>query len=115
MSERCQLTPKEFLTGLVQQVDARADAFEGVNWILGYDFAASNDGVWHIVIEDGKPFGPFEGENPEATITTLARFPTFVEGSRERFDPMKAMWNTGKVRFHGDAMVAHRFNKLLKA
>ena len=108
-------TPKQFLEDMVAKIQDKADKFEGINWILGYDFSASNDGIWHIVIEDGIAQGPFEGEHPEATITTIAPFPLFVEESKQRFNPMTAMWNTGKVRFHGDAMVAHRFNKLLNA
>ena len=113
MSEVTATTPKGFLEELVRKIEERREKFEGVNWILGYDFSASNDGVWHIVIEDGQPSGPFEGEHPEAVITTIAPFALFVEQSKQRFNPMTAMWNTGKVRFHGDAMVAHRFAKLL--
>jgi hypothetical protein len=114
MSE-ATVTPNEFLAEMVKQIEAKAENFEGVSWVLGYDFSASNDGVWHIVIEDGIPSGPFEGEDSEAVLTTVAPFPVFVEQSKERFNPMTAMWNTGKMRFHGDAMVAHRFNKMLKS
>jgi putative sterol carrier protein len=105
--------PKEFLEEIVAKIAAKSEAFAGINWIIGYDFTASNDGEWNIVIEDGEVSGPFEGENTEATITTIAPFPLFVEESKQKFNPMTAMWNTGKMRFHGDAMVAHRFNKLL--
>jgi hypothetical protein len=108
------VTPKEFLEELVAKIQARPESFAGISWIFGYDFSASGDGIWHIVIEDGEARGPFEGEDPEAILTTIAPFPIFVEQSKERFNPMTAMWNTGKgVRFHGDAMVAHRFHKLL--
>ena len=107
------VTPKKFLEELVAKIQARPDSFAGISWILGYDFSASADGIWHIVIEEGAAQGPFEGEHPEAILTTIAPFPLFVEQSKERFNPMTAMWNTGKMRFHGDAMVAHRFNKLL--
>ncbi len=107
------VTPKEFLEEIVKKIEERAESFAGINWILGYDFTSSNDGEWHIIIEDGIAEGPIEGENPEAVITTIAPFPLFVEQSKQRFNPMTAMWNTGKVRFHGDAMVAHRFSKLL--
>lgn len=106
-------TPKEFLEGIVAKIQERADKFAGISWVLGYDFTASNDGEWHIVIEDGEASGPFEGENPEAVITTIGPLDLIVEQSKQRFNPMTAMWNTGKLRFHGDAMVAHRFAKLL--
>ncbi len=108
-------TPKEFLAELVAQIEAKSENFEGVSWVFGYDFSASDDGIWHIIIEDGIPSGPFEGEYPEAILTTIAPFPLFVEQSKERFNPMTAMWNTGKMRFHGDAMVATKFNKLLNS
>ena len=109
------VTPKEFLEEMVQKIEAKADEFAGINWVLGFDFTSSDDGIWHIIIEDGKPSGPFEGEYPEAVLTTISKFPLFVEESKQRFNPMTAMWNTGKMRFHGDAMVAHRFNKLLRS
>ena len=112
MSEN-KVGPREFLTKLVGKIEEKSDNFAGVNWVLGYDFEASNDGVWHIVIEDGAPSGPFEGENPEAAITTIAPFSVFVEEESRPFNPMTAMWNTSKVHYHGDAMVAHRFHKLL--
>jgi hypothetical protein len=57
--------------------------------------------------------GPFEGDHPEAVLNTIGPLPLIVEQSKQRFNPMTAMWNTGKLRFHGDAMVAHRFAKLL--
>jgi hypothetical protein len=107
------VSPKGFLKELVGKIEAKSQNFEGINWVLAYDFTSSNDGIWHIVIEDGIPSGPFEGENSEAILTTIAPFPLFVEQSKERFNPMTAMWNTGKMRFHGDAMVANRFHKLL--
>ena len=107
------VTPKEFLEEIVAKIASKPEAFAGISWVLGYDFTASNDGEWHIIIEDGEVSGPFEGENTESTITTIAPFPLFVEESKQKFNPMTAMWNTGKMRFHGDAMVAHRFNKLL--
>jgi hypothetical protein len=106
-------TPKEFLDELVGRIKERAEKFAGINWVLGYDFSASNDGVWHIIIEDGEVSGPFEGDHPEAVITTIGPLDLIVEQSRQRFNPMTAMWNTGKLRFHGEAMVAHRFAKLL--
>lgn len=109
------VTAKAFLEELVKKIEAKSQNFDGINWVLGYDFTASNDGVWHIVIEDGVPSGPFEGENAEAILTTTAPFPLFVEQSKQRFNPMTAMWNTGKMRFHGDAMVAHRFHKMLES
>jgi len=108
------VTPQEFLADLVKKIEAKPENFAGISWILGYDFTASNDGMWHIIIDEGQPSGPFEGEDPEAILTTIARFPTFVEVEQQPFNPMTAMWNTGKgIRFHGDAMVAHRFHKLL--
>ncbi len=106
-------TAKEFLEGLVQKINERKEKFQGINWIIGYDFTASNDGIWHIVIEDGEVSGPFEGEHPETIITTIGPLPLVVEQSKQRFNPMTAMWNTGKLRFHGDAMTAHRLAKLL--
>jgi hypothetical protein len=106
-------TPKEFLEELVAKIQARPEKFAGINWILGYDFTASNDGIWHIIIEDGEVSGPFEGDHPEAVLNTIGPLPLIVEQSKQRFNPMTAMWNTGKLRFHGDAMVAHRFAKLL--
>jgi len=109
------VTPKEFLEDIVARVAAKSELFAGINWVLGYDFTASNDGEWHIIIEDGEVSGPFEGENPESTLTTIGPFPLVVEESKKKFNPMTAMWNTGALRFHGDAMVAHRFNKLLTA
>lgn len=109
------VTPKEFLDEIVAKIEDKAESFAGISWILGYDFSASNDGVWHIIIEDGEVSGPFEGENPEATITTIGPFPLVLEESKKKFNPMTAMWNTGALRFHGDAMVAHRFNKMLTA
>jgi hypothetical protein len=109
------VTPKEFLEEIVAKIEAKSESFAGISWILGYDFSASNDGIWHIIIEDGEVSGPFEGENSEATITTIGPFPLVVEESKKKFNPMTAMWNTGALRFHGDAMVAHRFNKLLAA
>jgi putative sterol carrier protein len=109
------VTPKEFLEEMVARIAAKAEAFAGINWVLGYDFSASGDGEWAIVIEDGEVTGPFEGENSEATITTIGPFPLFVEESKKKFNPMTAMWNTGALRFHGDAMVAHRFAKMLAA
>jgi hypothetical protein len=107
------VTPKEFLEEMVAKIEERAEAFAGINWILGYDFSASEDGHWSIVIEDGEVSGPFEGENGEATITTIGPFPLVLEESKKKFNPMTAMWNTGALRFHGDAMVAHRFAKLM--
>ena len=108
------VTPKEFLEEIVAKIKARPETFAGINWILGYDFSGSGDGIWHIVIEDGEAKGPFEGEDPETVLTTIAPFPLFVEQSKQPFNPMTAMWNTGKVvRYHGDALVAHRFNKML--
>lgn len=112
MSENA-ISANEFLAGIVEKIAERPDKFASVNWVLGYDFTASNDGVWHIVIEDGEPSGPFEGEHPETAITTIGPLPLVVEQSKQRFNPMTAMWNTGKLRFHGDAMVAHRFAKLM--
>lgn len=112
MSEAA-VSPKQFLAGLVEKIEAKSESFAGINWVLAYDFSASNDGEWHIVIEDGAPSGPFEGEHPEAVITTIAPFPVFVEEESRPFNPMTAMWNTAKVRYHGDAMVAHRFHKML--
>ena len=109
------VTASSFLEEIVAKIAAKPENFAGINWVLGYDFTASNDGQWHIVIEDGLPSGPFEGENTEAILTTIAPLQVCVEQSKERFNPMTAMWNTGKVRFHGDAMVAHRFHKLLGA
>ena len=110
------VTPKEFLEELVAKIQARPEKFAGISWIFGYDFSASGDGIWHIVIEDGEARGPYEGEDSEAILTTICPFPLFVEQSKERFNPMTAMWNTGKaVRFHGDAMVANRFHKLLES
>jgi putative sterol carrier protein len=109
------VTPKHFLEEMVAKINGKAESFAGISWILGYDFTASDDGLWYIVLEDGEAQGPFEGENSEATITTSAPFEVFVEQSKEKFNPMTAMWNTGKMRYHGDAMVAHRFNKLLNS
>jgi len=114
MSESA-VTAKECLEGIVERIQARIDKFAGVNWVLGYDFSASNDGIWHIVIDDGLVEGPLEGEHEGATITTVAPLETFLEQQKHKFNPMTAMWNTGKVRFHGDAMAAHRFNLLLNS
>ena len=112
MSEAA-VTAKEFLEQLVSKIQGRSDKFAGINWVLGYDFSASNDGIWHIIIEDGEVSGPFEGENSEAVITTIGPLELIIAQSKERFNPMTAMWNTGKLRFHGDAMVAHRFAKMM--
>ncbi|HEX8924284.1 MAG TPA: SCP2 sterol-binding domain-containing protein [Terriglobales bacterium] len=107
------MSAQEFLTDIVKKIESRSEKFAGINWVLGYDFSASNDGIWHIVIEDGQASGPFEGENPECIITTIGPLPLVIEESKHRFNPMTAMWNTGKLRFHGDAMTAHKFAKLL--
>ena len=52
------VTPKEFLEEMVAKIQARPEKFAGISWILGYDFSASDDGIWHIVIEDGEAPGP---------------------------------------------------------
>lgn len=109
------VTPQEFLTEMVAEINRKSEAFAGINWVLGYDFRASKDGEWHIIIEDGAASGPFEGENFETVLTTIAPFPLFVEELKKPFIPLMAMWNTGAMRYHGDAMVAHRFNKMLNS
>ena len=110
-----EVTPKQFLEGLIGRIQEKSEAFAGINWVLGWDLSASDDGHWYIVIEDGEVSGPFEGENEEATLTTIGSFPTVYEESKKKFNPMTAMWNTGVLRFHGDAMVANRFNKILES
>jgi hypothetical protein len=109
------VTPKEFLEDLVARINDKSEKFSGMNIVLGYDFRASNDGEWYITIEDGEVAGPFEGENHEATITTIGPLAVVVEESKKKFNPMTAMWNTGALRFHGDAMALTRFNKALEA
>ena len=104
---------KEFLEGIVRKIEERKEQFAGINWVFTYDFTASNDGIWHIVIEDGEPSGPFEGDHPESLMTTIGPLPLVVEESKKRFNAMTAMWNTGKLRFHGDTMTFHRFAKML--
>ena len=110
-----EITPRAFLEGVVAKIQEKSEAFAGISWVMGWDFSSSNDGHWYIVIEDGEPSGPFEGENEEATLTTIGPFPTVHEESKKKFNPMTAMWNTGVLRFHGDAMVANRFNKILES
>jgi hypothetical protein len=110
-----EVTPKEFLEGIIARIQEKSEAFAGINWVMGWDFSLSNDGHWYIVIEDGEPTGPFEGKNEEATLTTIGPFPKVYEESKKIFNPMTAMWNTGVLRYHGDAMVANRFHKILES
>lgn len=107
------MTPREYFDSLVATIKERSDDFEGVNWVLGYDFSGDDNGIWSIAIQDGKPQPVVEGAIPAGSdFTSKIKFADFLKIQSEELDAEEAL-KQGIMSFEGDPRVMLRLMYLL--
>ena len=104
--------PQAFLAATVARVNERADKFTGVNWNMGYDFTADDNGAWFFQIVDGVAQPVQAGVCETATVTVSGKYATFFDAMTGKM-PVEVAFMTGKLKSKGDNMIGQKFAKLM--
>ena len=107
-------TPQQFLGATVARVNERADKFAGVNWTMGYDFTADDQGAWYFEIVGGVA-GPVQAGVPEqATVTVSGKYAAFFDAMTGKNGGVAVAFMTGKLKSKGDNIVGQKFAKMME-
>ena len=107
-------TPQEFLGATVARVNERADKFAGVNWIMGYDFTADEQGLWFFEIVDGVAQPIQAGVSAQATVTVSGKYAAFFDAMTGKGGGAPVAFMTGKLKSKGDNVAGQKFAKMME-
>ena len=107
-------TPQDFLGATVARVNERAEKFAGVNWTMGYDFTADEQGTWYFRIVDGVAQPIEAGVAEAATVTVSGKYAAFFDAMTGKNGGVAVAFMTGKLKSKGDNVVGQKFAKMME-